>query len=105
MANLFTRGLNQHEADFRTNPSSLCRWEGRTSAAVHRRGFKDISLLMRSPMARKPQFGFTLLEVMAAMTVLLIVTAIVMSGMGEMMNTQGRRSEERRVGKEQRARR
>ena len=41
-------------------------------------------------MARKPQFGFTLLEVMAAMTVLLIVTAIVMSGMGEMMNTQGR---------------
>jgi len=41
-------------------------------------------------MARKPQFGFTLLEVMAAMTVLLIVTGIVMSGMGEMMNTQGR---------------
>jgi len=38
---------------------------------------------------RKVQLGFSLLEMMAAMLILLIVSGIVMSGMSQMMNTQG----------------
>ena len=40
-------------------------------------------------MKRKLQYGFSLLEMMAATSVILIVTGIVMSGMGQMMKTQG----------------
>lgn len=39
-------------------------------------------------MTRKEQRGFTLLEMMAALLVLLAVAGIVMSGMGQMMNSQ-----------------
>ena len=39
-------------------------------------------------MTRKEQLGFTLLEMMAALLVLLVVAGIVMSGMGQMMNSQ-----------------
>jgi type II secretory pathway pseudopilin PulG len=45
---------------------------------------------MRIPVTRKLQFGFSLLETMLALLVLLIVTVIVMSGMNAMMNTQSR---------------
>jgi prepilin-type N-terminal cleavage/methylation domain-containing protein len=38
---------------------------------------------------RKLQCGFSLLEMMAATSVILIVTGIVMTGMSQMMNTQG----------------
>src|SRR5690348_2459759 len=44
---------------------------------------------MRISVNRKIQFGFSLLEVMAALLILLIVSGIVMSGMGQMMYTQG----------------
>lgn len=40
-------------------------------------------------MARDLQFGFSMLETMVALTFLLIVTAIVLSGMGQMLKTQG----------------
>lgn len=39
-------------------------------------------------MTRKAQLGFTLLEMMAALLVLLVVAGIVMSGMSQMMNSQ-----------------
>jgi type II secretory pathway pseudopilin PulG len=39
---------------------------------------------------RKLQLGFSLLETMAAMAVILLVTGIVMSGMIQMMNTQSK---------------
>lgn len=39
-------------------------------------------------MTRKEQLGFTLLEMMAALLVLLVVAGIVMSGMSQMMNSQ-----------------
>lgn len=39
---------------------------------------------------RKLQYGFSLLETMAAMAVILLVTGIVMSGMIQMMNTQSK---------------
>jgi len=40
-------------------------------------------------VTRKRQLGFSLLEMMAALLVLLVVAAIVMSGMNQMMNSQG----------------
>src|SRR5206468_10440120 len=40
-------------------------------------------------MKRKGQSGFSLIETMAALAVFLGVSAIVMSGMVQMMNTQG----------------
>ena len=43
----------------------------------------------RVPMMRKKQSGFTLLETMVSLVVLLAVSAIVMSGMIQMMKTQG----------------
>jgi prepilin-type N-terminal cleavage/methylation domain-containing protein len=45
---------------------------------------------MRIQVIRKPQFGFSLLEMMAALLVLLTVTSIVMWGMTQMMTTQNR---------------
>ncbi len=39
-------------------------------------------------MTRKQQFGFSLLETVAALAILLLVTGIVMEGMVQMMNTQ-----------------
>jgi hypothetical protein len=44
---------------------------------------------MSFPMARNLQFGFSLLEAMAALTTLLFISAIVMAGMGQMMKTHG----------------
>ncbi len=41
------------------------------------------------PMTRKQQAGFTLIEMMIALIVLLAVSGIVMSGMVQMMKTQG----------------
>jgi prepilin-type N-terminal cleavage/methylation domain-containing protein len=43
---------------------------------------------MRIFVTRKQQAGFSMLETLAALAVLLIVTAIVMSGMAQMLNTQ-----------------
>jgi len=43
---------------------------------------------MRIPVTRKRQLGFSLLEMMAALLVLLVVAGIVMSGMSQMMNSQ-----------------
>src|SRR5713101_7810531 len=40
-------------------------------------------------MTHKEQTGFTLLETMVSLVVLLAVSAIVMAGMGQMMNAQG----------------
>jgi prepilin-type N-terminal cleavage/methylation domain-containing protein len=40
-------------------------------------------------MTRKQQAGFTLMETMVSLVVLLAVSAIVMGGMSQMMNTQG----------------
>lgn len=40
-------------------------------------------------MTRKQQYGFSLLEMMAATGVILIVTGIVMTGMGQMIYTNG----------------
>src|SRR5713226_7797497 len=40
-------------------------------------------------MTHKQQAGFTLLETMVSLIVLLAVSAIVMGGMSQMMNTQG----------------
>jgi type II secretory pathway pseudopilin PulG len=40
-------------------------------------------------MKRKRQMGFTLIETMAALAVFIVVSAIVMSGMVQMMKTQG----------------
>ena len=40
-------------------------------------------------MTRKLQYGFSLLEMMAATGVILIVTGIVMTGMGQMIYTNG----------------
>src|ERR1700722_6109147 len=39
---------------------------------------------------RKLQYGFSLLETMAALAIILVVTGIVMSGMIQMMNTQSK---------------
>ena len=39
-------------------------------------------------MKRKRQCGFSLLEMLAVVAILLVVTGIVMSGMAQMMNTQ-----------------
>jgi len=39
-------------------------------------------------VTRKLQLGFSLLEMMAALLVLLVVAGIVMSGMSQMMNSQ-----------------
>src|SRR5229473_671495 len=40
-------------------------------------------------MTRKQETGFTLMETMASLAVLLVVSAIVMDGMNQMMKTQG----------------
>lgn len=40
-------------------------------------------------MRRKQEAGFTLIETMVSLVVLLVVAAIVMTGMSQMMNTQG----------------
>src|SRR5713226_6102412 len=40
-------------------------------------------------MTRKQETGFTLMETMASLAVLLVVSAIVMGGMNQMMQTQG----------------
>jgi prepilin-type N-terminal cleavage/methylation domain-containing protein len=40
-------------------------------------------------MKRKQQIGFTLIETMASLAVLVGVSAIVMTGMNRMMTTQG----------------
>jgi type II secretory pathway pseudopilin PulG len=44
---------------------------------------------MRIPVALKRRFGFSLLETMIALFVLLTITGIIMTGMTQMMNTQG----------------
>src|SRR5579859_4091958 len=40
-------------------------------------------------MTRKKQFGFSMLETMVSLAVLFVVGSIVMSGMGQLLRTQG----------------
>jgi type II secretory pathway pseudopilin PulG len=40
-------------------------------------------------VTRKRQFGFSLIETMIALFILVVITGIIMSGMSQMMNTQG----------------
>src|SRR6202011_3257482 len=55
----------------------------------HRGGLEDISILSEGAMTGKKQLGFSLIETMVALVVLFAVGGIVMSGMVQLMKTQG----------------
>src|SRR5260370_11916424 len=88
VANHRSGRLNRPETDYGTDPGSPFRGQlGR--ATVHRSGFEDVSILMRVAMRRKKQVGFSLIETMVALAVLFAGGGIVMSGMVQLMKTQG----------------